>query len=200
MMTILNLAEQCYAILKKGTVQEYAQAVKQAYATAVKKHWYEGKAEGVDEINGSFVVAHPDLQPELDSSTGQYYVLIPTSYLELPHEMGINHVSFMKGQDAPFVRFALGQFGLFSGLKSFVMGGNQVFQVEGNRMYFPYMKRSDVFVRDEVRGILLKLTIGLDTTDVDAQLNISPAIADEIVSMVVSKYQAKEKTLTNNLV
>jgi len=199
-MTLVNLAEQCFAILKKGTIQEYIQAVKNAYGTIVKKHWYEAKADGIDEVNGSFIVTFRNIKPELDIHTEKYYITIPSSYLELPNQMGVNHISFMNGQDVPFALLPSGISGLLTNLKAFAMGGNQLAEIEGNRMYFPKMKNSDVVVRDEVRGLLLKLTIAFDGYDDDAQLNISPTISDEIVSMVVDKYQAKEKGLTNNLV
>jgi hypothetical protein len=199
-MTLVNLAEQCFAILKKGTIQEYIQAVKNAYGTIVKKHWYEAKADGVDEVNGSFIVTFKDIKPELDVHTNKYYIIIPSSYLELPNQMGVNHISFMNGQDMPFALLPSGISGLLTNLKAFAMGGNQLAEIEGNRMYFPKMKSVDVNVRDEVRGLLLKLSVAFDGYDDDAQLNISPTISDEIVSIVVEKYQAKEKGLTNNLV
>ena len=200
MITLLNIAEQCYTILGKGSVQELIQAVKNAYATAVKNSWFEGKKEGIDEINGSFVYTYKDIKPVYDTDVDTYYITIPTSYLELPHEIGINQVSFMKGKNVPFVRLAQGALGLFSGLKSFVMGGNQVFFVEGDRMYFPKMKMTEIEVNGETRGLILVLTLALDEVDVDEKLNISPAIQDEIISLVLQKYATKEKGITDTLI
>lgn len=189
MITILNIAEQVRSILGRGNLQELIQACKNAYASAVASAWFGSRDNGVSEVNGSFIFTFNDVKPQLDIQTDQYFILIPSSYIELPHEYGINQACFMHSQDKPFIRFAPSTFGLYSGLKSFVMGGNQVFSVEGNRMYFPKMKKADVEVNNEVRGILLKLTVALDEVKEDEQLNISPLIQDAIVNSVLQKYQ-----------
>ena len=199
MITILNIAEQVRSILGRGNLQELIQACKNAYASAVASAWFGSRDNGVSEVNGSFIFTFNDVKPELDIQTDQYYILIPSSYVELPHEYGINHVSFMHSQDKPFVRLPPSSFGLFAGLKSSVMGGNQVFSDEGNRMYFPKMVENDVFVNSEVRGMLLKLTVALDTADADEPLNISPLMQDMIVTNVLSKYQIRPDSLTENL-
>jgi hypothetical protein len=200
MISLLNIAEQCQAILGKGTAQELLQSVRNFYGVSVKTNWFEGKEDGVSEINGSFQYTYKDIKPILDEDLGQYYITIPSSYLELPHQLGINHVSFMKGQDSPFATFATSHFAMFSGLKSSNLGGMQAYSIEGNKMYFPYMDESDIKSKGEIQGILLKMTIGLDDVDVDEQLNISPAIISEIVTSVVTLYQSKEKGLTDSLV
>lgn len=199
MITLLNIAEQIKDTLGKGNLQALTQAVKNAYATAVKQLWFEGRESGISEVNGSLIFTFNNVLPAEDENTNQFFVTIPSSYMELPHEMGINHVSFMHSQDTPFVRLPPNSFGLFAKLRSFAMGGNQVFMVEGNRMYFPKMIENDVFVNNEVRGMLLKLTVALDTVDADEPLNISPLIQDMIVTNVLAKYQIQPDSLTENL-
>jgi len=200
MISLLNIAEQCQAILGKGTAQELVQAVRNSYGVAVKNNWFENKQNGIDEINGGFQYTYSDLKPELDRNTNKYYITIPSSYLELPHQMGINHVSFMDGQDSPFLIIATSQSALFSGLKSEGMGGLQKARPEGNRMYFDDMAKTDIIVNNNNRGILLKITVGLDTVDVDEQLNISPSVTAEIVDAVVNLYQIKERGAKDTLV
>jgi len=199
MITLLNIAEQIKEILGKGNLQALVQAVKNAYATAVKQQWFEGRESGVSEINGSLIFTFNNVLPAEDENTNQFFIEIPSSYMELPHELGINHVSFMHGQETPFVRLPPSSFGLFVNLRSFAMGGNQVFTVEGNRMYFPKMVENDVFVNSEVRGLLLKLTVALDTADADDPLNISPLMQDMIVTNVLNKYQIEPDSLTEKL-
>jgi len=189
MITILNIAEQVRSILGRGNLQELIQACKNAYASSVKALWFEGRADGVSEIGGSFIYTFNDVKTAFDENTNQFYITIPSSYIELPHDIGINQVSFKNSQDKPFIRFAPASFGLFSGLKSFAMGGNQPFSVEGNRMYFPKMKEEEAIVNNEPVGILLKLTVALDTIEADEPLNISPLVQDSIVSSVLQKYQ-----------
>ena len=147
-----------------------------------------------------------DIIPELDCSQDLYFIVVPSSYLRLPNELGIVQCSFMKGQTKPFVRVSASSWGLFSNLKCGNLGGNQPFFVEqdilseGSRMYFP--KFDAVLVNkliEDKTGILLKLAISLDTTDVEAELNIPPNIVDNIVNAVIAKYQPKVDPIPNNL-
>ena len=200
MISILNLAEQCSTILGEGNLQGLIQSVKNAFAVVVKRQWYEGRNDGVNEINGSFLFTFNDIKPVLDAQTEQYYIEIPSSYLETVDERGINHVSFMKGSNKPFIRLSPGALGLISGLRSYNMGGNQVYSIEGTRMYFPKMKKSDVETdTNVVRGLLLKMALAFDTADVDANLNISPNIGADIVKEVVNLYQGREDHIDKTL-
>jgi len=199
MITIYNIAEQCRAILGKGNIQELVQASKNAYATAVKNSWYEGKNDGVSELNGSFVYTFKDIKPILDIELDMYYIVVPSSFIGLPHNMGINLVSFMKGQDKTFAMLGTGVYGMISNLKSFALGGRQAYYIEGTRMYFPKMKKTDIEIKGETRGILLKMAIALDDVDVDEQLNIPSNIQDEIVTLVVNKYREKPKEIADTL-
>jgi len=199
MISLRNIAEQCGSITKKGSTQELIQASVNAYGLIVKKLWYEGRNDGVSEINGSFIFTFKDLLPTFDDDLGMFFITIPSSYLELPNESGVNMVSWMRSQDRPFVRLGTGAFGLFAGLQSSELGGNDIYTIEGSTMYFPNFKDIDVNISGKTRGILLKLAIAFDDIDIDEQLNISPAIQGEIVDMVVARYQPRPNTLTDNL-
>ncbi len=180
--SLYKLAEQCQRLIGKGDFQEIIEAVKQAYASIAKLQFYENKNEGVNEVNGSFVYTFKNNAPQLDSDLDKYYIEIPSTYLELPHEMGVNQVSYMKGQETPFVRISSSMEGLFSNLKSNVFGGNQTYYIENGKMYFPKMNATST------GDILLKLAIALDDVDVDEDLNIPVNIADAIINAVVQKY------------
>lgn len=195
MTSLLRISEQVQSILGKGTLQEYAEAVKQAYGLIAKKQWYESKNDGVNEVNGSFIYTFKGLPILTDTDTDRFYIDIPSSYLELPHEEGVNFVGYEKGSDAPFVRIASGKAALFANLLSRSMGGNQTFTIEGKRMYFPIMTTIDSKVGD----ILLKMAIALDTVTIDENLNISSLFAGEIVDMVVDRYNQKEKEVPDTL-
>lgn len=192
MTSLYKIAEKCLLIVPKVPVQALLSSVVDVYASLAKKEWYENKADGVSEVDGNFLYTFgksSPLVPEVDSDTELYYITIPSAYLRLPHEMGINTVSFMKEQNYPFVRVA--SMGLWNNLKANVF--KQTYMVEGNRLYFPKMTSVNK------GNILLKMAIALDTADVDQQLNIPPNMVDEIVNIVVSKYQPKEPKTPENL-
>lgn len=192
MTSLYKIAEKCILIVPKVPIQALLSSVVDVYASMAKKEWYENKADGVSEVDGTFIYTFgksSPLVPEVDVDTDLYYITIPSAYLRLPHEMGINNVSFMKEQNYPFVRIT--STGLWNNLKANVF--KQTYMVEGNRLYFPKMTSVNK------GNILLKMAIALDTADVDQQLNIPPNMVDEIVNIVVAKYQPKEPKTPENL-
>ena len=192
MTSLYKIAEKCILIVPKVPIQALLSSVVDVYASMSKKEWYENKADGVSEVDGTFIYTFGKSSPlvqEVDTDKDLYYITIPSSYLRLPHEMGINSVSFMKEQNYPFVRIT--STGLWNNLKSNVF--KQTYMVEGNRLYFPKMTSVNK------GNILLKMAIALDTADVDQQLNIPPNMVDEIVNIVVAKYQPKEPKTPENL-
>lgn len=191
--SIFMLAEKAKDILGKGDIQALASACIDAYAVVVKQGWYENKQDGTSEVDGAFVYTFKNVAPILDLDLDKYYAVIPSSYVRLPHEMGINYVSLMANQNKPFMRLNSGSIGMWSNLKSNVLGGHQTYYVEGIRMYFPKMTNVSN------GNILLKLSIALDNVDVDETLNIPPDMASMIVDMVVAKYQPKPEVKPDTL-
>lgn len=197
--SLFKMSEQVQARTGKGEFQEIIEAVRQSFATAVRFLWYENKKNDLSEIDGAFVYTFgkdPAIVPVLDARTNQYYINIPSTYIALPHQMGIVQISYMLSQNVPFVLMANGAWSLFAGLKSSGMGGLKPCYVESNRIYFPEMKA------DEVGEILLKLSIGVDGVEVDEDLNIPLNVQDQIVEACCNKFNPKppatvESTLSN---
>jgi hypothetical protein len=196
MTSLLKIAEQAKAILGKGTSQELIEYVKQGYALVAKQQWFEGKQDGTSEINGSFIYSFgksTTLTPAVDSATDEYFIVLPSTYLELPHQFGVQQVSFLNGQNKPFINIGNGGMGLYSGLKAGAMGGNELYYVESTKMYFPRM------TVNSTGNILLKLAVALDEVDVDENINIAPNVVRMIVDTVVQQYAAKEPKTPSNL-
>ncbi len=206
MASLQQIGEKVLNIIGKGDLQSIIASVIDVYASQVKLAWYEGKAEGESNVSGVFVYTFKNQMPEFDCSMDLYFITVPSSYLSLPNETGINQVSFMKGQTKPFVRVSAASWGLYFGLKAGNFAGNDTYFVEqdihseSSRMYFPKLDTVtfDKMVEDKT-GFLLKLTVALDTTDVEAELNIPPNIVDNIVNTVVMKFQPKIEPIPANL-
>jgi len=179
MTSINKIAEQCKYMLGAGDIQPLIASVIDCYSSAVKREWYENKQDGISEIDGAFIYTFGrdgSLTPMLDLTTDTYYIVIPSSYLRLPAEMGVNQVSFIKGQNKPFIRVGAASVGMWSGLLAGVMGGHQTYYVEGTRMYFPKMTNMTN------GNLMLKLSVALDDVDIDEELNIPRSVVDNIVN------------------
>lgn len=195
-VSIYKIAEQARGILGKGDMQSLIASVIDVYGSLVKKEWYENKAADCAEIDGVFLTTFgrkESLTPALDISTDMYYIIIPSSYARLPYEMGINMVSYVKGQTGEFVRVGSASLSMWNNLKASVLGGRQTYFIEGIRMYFPKMAAFNV------ADILLKMTIALDTTNEEEDLNIPPNVVDLIVNGVIAKFSPKPELTPENL-
>jgi hypothetical protein len=187
-ITLYKIAEKARIVLEKRvSVQVLVSDVASAYATVARQRWFENTQFDEQEVDGAFVTTFKNLEPILDLSTDQYYIIIPSTYLNLPHQSGIAWVSNMLDRTS-FVK--VNNWGLFSGIKAGLMGGRQVYSVEGNRMYFPKMRKEDSECK-----IILKLAIALDNVDPYEELNIPSDIEDAIVKEVVSVYVQKQNPI-----
>lgn len=189
MATKRRIAEQAKRVLGLDIpIQELILFASQAYAFVVKKNWWTNKNQGENDINGSFIYSFDDIDISFDSNKNLYYATIPSSFLgDIPHEMGIPHVSYSESYNKPFIRLSNGQPALFRNLQSSLMGGNDTFFVENTRVYLPDMKEVN-----EDKKLLIKLVIGLQGVDVDEEIAIPPDIELEIINMTVQLYGSKK--------
>lgn len=195
MISLYNIAEQIVSVIgsDRSEYQSIIAAIKNAYAQICFKSWTLGKQESVSEVGGQYLYTFAPIEPQLDITTDRYYIILPSSYVNIPYDMGINSVSYTRGLDKPFVRMATGMTGLFAGLKSAVMGNHQTYEVEGNKMFFPKMTTSNK------SDLMLRLAIAF-SDDVDEELSISPNDAADIVAMVVAQYSKTPQVRPDTLI
>ena len=184
--SLYKIAEEVKILLegRVTSVQPLIHEVINAYAFIVKKQWFDNTQFDEQQVDGAFLTVFKNLEPTLDIDTDMYYIVLPSSYLNLPHQAGIVWASNMKDR-VSWINIV--NWGLYSQLKASLMGGRQVYQVEGNRMYFPKMTREDKGCK-----IMLKLAIAYDNVDPYEQLNIPPDLEQSIVDMVVESYYNKQ--------
>src|SRR3990172_10133262 len=192
MATKRKLAEQALRILSGGqntrdsqvSIQELMIFVNQAYAFVVKKNWWNNRREGESGVNGNFIYSFEDIVINKDTVKNLYYANLLSSFLgDIPHELGISHVSYVQSLNKPFVRLANGMNGLLRGLQSEGMGGNDTFFVENDKVYLPTVKK----VNEDCK-LLMKLVVALEGIDEETNIAIPPDIAIEIVQMTVQMY------------
>lgn len=191
MATKLKLAQQAQMILGgKPLLQEMILATNQAYAYVVRTNWWTNRNEGeIDSINGNFIYAFKDNDIVLDSDVNLYYSVIPSTFLgNIPHEIGIPHVSYMQSVNKPFIRLTNGMPALFQGLQSSNFDGYDTFFVENNRIYLPTI---DISVACKAK-LLIKLVVALEGLDEQTEISIPPDIQWEIVNLAVKLYSQEQ--------
>lgn len=189
MASKVRIAQQAKRILGINVpTQELILFASQAYAYVVKKNWWNNRKDGETGLNGSFIYSFDDNAIALDSGKNLYYSTLPSSFLgDIPHEMGIPHVSFMESYDYPFVRLANGMPGLFQGLQSETLDSRNTFFVENNRIYLPTIKPETAD-----KTLLIKMVVSLQGLSDEEEISIPPDIELEIINMTVQMYQEKQ--------
>lgn len=180
-----RIAEQVQRILGGDVlIQELMLYCNQAYGYIVKKNWWNNKAQGENDVNGNFIYSFDDNVIALDTAKNLYYSQLPSSFLgDIPHEMGIPHVSYMQSYDKPFVRLANGMPGLFRGLDSATLDGNDTFFVENAKIYLP-----TITAQTSGKNLLIKLVVALEGISDEENIAIPPDVEFEIVQLAVAMY------------
>lgn len=188
-IALFRVAEQAKLILgdRVSSVQVLIPAVIDAYAFIAKKSWYEQTAFDTMEIDGSLINVFENIEPLYDSSRDIYYIIIPSTYLMLPHQMGVNWVSTMKDKQSWVL---VNNWGMFVNIKAFLMGSRNIYQIEGNKMLFPKMNK-----QNNTCPLLLKLAIAYDNINPYEELNIGAGLITDIINMVVAPYMPKQEPI-----
>jgi len=63
MISLFKIAEKCQVLLGKGDIQSLLSAVQDAYASVVKKEFYEGMADGDSAIAGEHIYTFGKVTP-----------------------------------------------------------------------------------------------------------------------------------------
>lgn len=204
--TLYRIAEQAQRRLAGGQptsdtavkIQELIIAAQQAFAQIVKINLFENRRNGEYDVNGSFIYSFDDVPVLFDTQKDLYYSELPSTYIALPNEMGIVHVSSMKSQFKGFVRVNPNFLAQSYGLKISGLLGNKGYWAENNKIYYVNMDKLNAN-----NNVLLKLVVGLDSIDpYEDEIGISPEIQDQIVESIYQKYvvaevQIPEDTINN---
>lgn len=188
MVSLYRVAEQAAVIIEKRvTIQSLIPAVIDAYAFIAKAQWFEATQFDTQEVDGSYLSVFTDLKAVHDKSRDLYYVTMPSTYMVLPLEIGVNWVSGMKDKES-WVRVQ--NWGKFAGIKASLMGGRQVYYIEGPKMFFPKMVKADCMF-----PLIMKLAIAYDDIDPYEKINIAPNIIDDIIRRVAEPYMSKQNPI-----
>ena len=188
-ISLFNLYGQIHNKTKKGSQQEVIRAIINEYSIIAEASFYQGKKDGLAELEGGFIQTYKDIPIKND---GKYYSDIPSTFVLLPHAMGLKWIGFTGGKTQFWM---VSNYDMYIGLKASVMGGHLVGEIEGNKVYFPNM--DDVIV--ENKTITMKLACAYDNIDVDLPLNISPNMAEIIVKNVIALFMPEQPKVNENI-
>jgi hypothetical protein len=205
--TLYKIAEQAQRRIAGGQtssdtavkIQELIIAAQQAFAQIVKINLFNNKKDGEYYVNGAFIYSFDNVPVLYDSQKDLYYSELPSTYIALPHEMGISQVSSMKSQFKAFVRVNPNFLTQSYGLKISGLLGHKGYWSENNKLYYTNMDK--INANDNV---LIKLVVGLDGLDpYEDEIGIPPEIQEQIVQSIYEKYapmqvQIPEDTINNN--
>jgi len=189
------IAEQAQRIIQGGTPtpdsevrkDELVIYVDQAFGQMVKQSFYQNKAEGVSWIDGNFVYSFVEEVKE-DKMLGLSYVRIPSTYVSLPLGMGIHSVSDVKSQFDTFVPTNPNFLGLSRGLLVGNLGGRRGYYVENTKMYFINLSPSDC-----VDNVLIKLAGGIQSDELDPDVDIPLDMQEQLVRTTVELYMKQRQ-------
>ena len=198
------IAEQAQRIIQGGTPtpdsevrkDELVIYVDQAFGQMVKQSFYQNKAEGVSWIDGTFVYSFVQEVKE-DKMLGMSYIKIPSTYVSLPLGMGIHTVSDVKSQFDTFVPTNPNFLGLSRGLAVGKLGGRRGYYIDNTKMYFINLSPSDC-----VDNVLVKLAGGIQSDELDPEVDIPLDMQDQLLRLTVELYMqqrlAKKDELNDN--
>ncbi len=212
MTSKFKISEQIRRILQSGAsgpnasigMQELIISVSQAFATVVKLSFFANKNDGYSELSGQFIYSFKNVPIVYDEDLTQYYSVLPSSYIDLPHEIGIQFIGLMKSgntaqsQTEPMVRVFNGFPQLARGLALETLQTRKAFYVEGSNIIYLGMTAKLAEL-----NVLMKLAVSLEGIDEDTQISLSPEIQKQIIDMVVAQYmpekQIADTKIANNL-
>tara|TARA_R100001463_G_scaffold135376_1_gene198618 strand:- start:4367 stop:4996 length:630 start_codon:yes stop_codon:yes gene_type:complete len=189
------IAEQAQRIIEGGTPTADSEVrkdelmiyVDQAFGQMIKQSFYQNKAEGVSWLDGGFVYTFIEEVKE-DKIRGMKYIKIPSTYVGLPLGMGIVHVSNVTSEIDTFVPANPNFLGLSRGLLVGNLGGRRGYFIENTKMYFINLKASDC-----VDNVLIKLAGGIQSEEIDPEVDIPLDMQQALVGFTVDLYMKQRQ-------
>lgn len=103
------------------------------------------------------------------------YVTLPATMISLRDDAGLRQLSFIEGQETPFIIQPQGARGVFYNLEASDLGENYVCYLEENKIYIPEYPEA------ELCTLLLKMVCGTDGYTKDEPMNYPSALESDII-------------------
>lgn len=190
------IAEQAQRIIQGGDVNNDVQVttdeleiyVDQAFGNFILQSYYQNREEGEHALNGTFIYSFVQ-EVKCDDDRRRYYCVIPSTYVNLPNNMGIYSVSPIQDEFNTYVPLPTSFASLTRGTLVGDLQGNKSYFVENTRLYLHNLEESDV-----PKKLLIKLAGGIQTDDDGLEVDIPLNYQSELVRMCVELYFSSRQT------
>lgn len=194
-MILKVIAEQARNILTGGSptrdtnfeMQDLVQYARELLADIVKANLFQNKQDGLSDIDGSFIFTFNNIPVQFDSGNGLFFSEVPSTYVALPNEAGIDSISLPQGQTRNFIKVQRNFLTLSNGLLINDLEGNYGYWSEGKYVYY-VVNRLPV-----PKKVTMKLAAGMDgiedTTQILLPLDAQLGLVDKIVARFQTELQ-----------
>ena len=192
--TRLLVAEQAQRIINGGSpsadtevrAEELAIYVDQAFGQLIQNAYYENMSEGSRYVPGTFIYSF--VEPvQYDTIRKRYTVSLSSSYVQLPHGIGVYQVSAVEDETSTFKPLNSNFLAMASGLAVGDLEGNRGYMLEAGKLVLVNLKADDKF-----ENILIKLAGGIQG-DVDPTVDIPLDMQGELVRLTVELYMIQQQ-------
>lgn len=188
-----QLAEQVVRILSGGNItsdnelqiKEVALYVNQAFGSIVRNRMFQNRNSGDDYFNGAYIYSFKDVPVVKDNDLDIYYAEMPASTIDVPNDMGVHFVGYMKDQTNPFIRVPNGFLGVSRGLRASWLEGQAGYYVDGKNIFIVNYKDDEVPCK-----LLIKLLVAYGDIDDCDELFMPLDIQDEVIAKALQLYGA----------
>jgi hypothetical protein len=140
-------------------------------------------------INGNYVKPFENVKPKFNNNRKESYFDLPAEMIALDNDKGLRQVSFMEGQDQPFIILGNGAvntydvLGTSSGLDTFEI------YVEGPKVFIPKMPKGYAC------KLLVKMICSTSTLDPDELLRVPAQMEAVLYEMVMKMFGVNKATM-----
>jgi len=195
------IAEQAQRIIQGGTptpdtevrIEELVIYVDQSFGQLVFNSFFQNRQDGVNWIDGTFVYTFVQ-DVERDTLRGYRYAKIPATYVNLPIGMGIVQVSDVKDESSSYIPVNPNFISMTDGLLVNNLSGRRGYFVENTNMFFINNKAGEC-----PEKVLIKLAGGIQTDDIDTNVDIPLNMQKDLVDATVEMYLTQRKMPHDNM-
>lgn len=164
-------------------IQELVVMLEQAFATVIRRRYFESKNMGEPYINGNFIFP---FSITVNKDTTGYYLEIPETSVSLPNDIQIYSVYGKAGTS--YIPVAVGFDEMFKGLDAGELEGKAGYYIEGSKIRF-----SNMNARNKPESINVRIVAPTGDVGLEDSMSIPEDIQLEIVTMTVQLYSVQQQ-------
>lgn len=188
------IAEQAQRVILGGSptpdtevrTEELLIYVDQAFGKLIRNSYFENRADGLRQVNGSFIYSY---EVDVDNSGSIPVARIPSTYINLPLGLGIYQVSFSGDPFNTIIPIDTSFMGLSNGLLVSRLEGRKCYYVENTKMYFLNLRPGECLDK-----VIIKLVGGIQPDDeVDPEVEMPLDMQNDLVQLAVQLYMTQQQ-------